>query len=174
MYKLLHIYCGDGKGKTTASVGAVIRAIGNEMKVLFVQFLKNTPTGEIEILKNFDNVTILRGKDGDGFTFWMTEEQKENTKKIHNKNLCMAFEYIKEYKFDMVVFDEIIDAYNYNLIDKKMIDEFLINIPRNIEIIMTGRNPSKEMIKYADYVTEMKKIKHPYNKGIVARKGIEF
>ncbi len=171
---MFHIYCGYGKGKTTASIGLVIRALGNGMKVLIVQFLKSISTGEIEFLKDFDNVTILRGKDGDEFTFSMTEKQKENTRKIQNENLYKAFEYMKENKYDMVIFDEIIAAYNYNLIDREKIDEFLENIPKDIEIVMTGRNPSEKMVEVADYITEMRKIKHPYDKGISARKGVEF
>lgn len=170
---LIHIYCGDGKGKTTASIGLIIRALGSGMKVIFLQMLKNSPTSELKTLESLEGLTVLRGKAGKLFTFSMTEEERKLSREIHNDNLKNAIEKIKSENVDMLVIDECIGAYNMDLVDKKLLLDFIDNKPEHLEVVLTGRNPSEELINRAHYVSEIKKIKHPYDIGIVAREGIE-
>lgn len=170
---MIHIYCGDGKGKTTASIGLIIRALGSGMKVIFLQMLKNSPTSEIKILENLEGLTVLRGKAGKPFTFKMTEGEKELTREIHNENLETAINMIKSENIGMLVIDECIASYNLNLLDRELLLDFIYNKPRNLELVLTGREPSEELVDRADYVSEIKKIKHPFDKGIGARIGIE-
>ena len=170
---LIHLYYGDGKGKTTAALGLTIRALGSGFKVVFVQFLKNQPTGELSILDGFPNVTVLRGKEGAGFSFAMTEEEKENTRLLHTENLKAAIALAASGNCDMLVLDEAVGAYARDLIDKALFENFVQNKPEQLELVMTGRNPAQWMTDCADYVSEIKKVKHPYEKGIPARIGIE-
>lgn len=159
---LIHIYCGDGKGKTTASLGLAIRSAGAGFKVFILQFLKNWNTSELNSLELIPNIEIIRGKEGNVFTFGMTEEQKAKSKEIAFNGEC-----------DILILDEVIGAYNRNLLDREDLLNFLDNKPENLEVILTGRNPADELIERADYVSEIQKIKHPFDKGIVARRGIE-
>ncbi|MCD8181263.1 MAG: cob(I)yrinic acid a,c-diamide adenosyltransferase [Firmicutes bacterium] len=167
---MIHIYCGDGKGKTTASVGLAMRMAGYNKRVLFIQFLKGSYTGELEALDREKNITVMRCDENYGFFRSMSEEDKENIIKCHNKNLLYAKENAD--KFDMIVLDEIFAAYNYGLTDKDIVREIVKDYGG--ELVMTGRGPDRFFTEKADYVSEIKKIKHPYDRGITARKGIEF
>jgi cob(I)alamin adenosyltransferase len=170
---MIHLYCGDGKGKTTAALGLVIRALGSGFRVVFVQFLKNQATGELAMLDGLQGVTVLRGKEGSGFSFSMTEEEKEKTKRLHTENLKSAMALAASGKCDMLVLDEAIGAYARDLVDRTLLEEFVQNKPEQLELVLTGRDPAEWMIDRADYVSEIKKIKHPYDRGIPARTGIE-
>lgn len=170
---MIHLYHGDGKGKTTAALGLTIRALGSGFRVVFVQFLKNQATGELAVLDGLQGVTVLRGKEGSGFSFSMTDEEKEKTKLLHTENLKAAIELAASGKCDMLVLDEAVGAYARDLIDKELLEEFVRNKPENLELVLTGRNPAAWMTELADYVSEIKKIKHPYDRGIPARAGIE-
>lgn len=165
---MIHIYCGDGKGKTTASIGLSVRMAGYGKKVLFVQFLKGSYTGELEILK--ENVKVMRCDKNYGFFRSMSDENKENITKNHNDNLSYVIKNMND--FDMIVLDEIFAAYNYGLCNKDMVLEIVENYSG--ELVLTGRDPDEWFIEKADYVSEIKKIKHPYDKGITAREGVEF
>lgn len=167
---LTHIYCGNGKGKTTAAIGLTIRAVGSGMKVLFVQFFKNSHSSEIKILKNISNIDYMSPSKVFGRYKNMNDEQREETKTIYNNLLMEVIEKSKNY--DMIILDEVISTYNYEMIDKIVLLDWVKN--KSCEIVLTGRNPADELIEIADYVSEVKKIKHPYEKGIHARKGIEF
>lgn len=170
---MIHLYYGDGKGKTTAALGLTIRAVGSGFKVVFVQFLKNQATGELAVLDGLQGVAVLRGKEGSGFSFSMTEEEREKTKLLHTENLKTAIELAASGKCDMLVLDEAASAYARDLIDRKLLEEFVWNKPEGVELVLTGRNPAEWMIDCADYVSEIKKIRHPYDRGIPARTGIE-
>ncbi len=169
---LIHIYCGDGKGKTTAAIGLTVRAAGSGMKVVFAQFLKSSDSGELNILNSLENVKVIRNQKPFPFSNAMTDQQKEEIIEIHNKIFQSAISSSK--KIDVLVLDEILATYNLNLIDKKLVDDFLNSPNEKPEIILTGRDPSQQMIRLADYVSEIKKIKHPFDKGISARYGIEM
>lgn len=171
---MIHLYCGDGKGKTTAALGLVIRALGSGFRIVFVQFLKNRATGELAVLDGLQGVTVLRGKEGSGFSFSMTEEEKAKTKMQHTENLKAAIALAASGKCDMLVLDEAVGAYARDLIDRTLLEEFVQNKPEQLELVLTGRNPAAWMIDCADYVSEIKKRKHPYDRGISARAGIEI
>lgn len=170
---LIHIYCGDGKGKTTASIGLAIRALGRGYRVIFLQFLKWQDTGEITILSGLANAEIIRGTDlPQKFTWSMCEAEKVILLEKHNEMFRKATSLCGSGKC-LLVMDELIGTYDMGLIDKKMVLNFLQNKPAGLEIAMTGRNPADELVALADYVSEVKKIKHPMDQGITARDGIE-
>jgi len=168
---LIHLYCGDGKGKTTSSIGLSIRAAGSGLKVLYVQFLKNGDSGEFNLIKDIKNITTLHTKQKFPFYFIMTKEEKIEAQKAYTDLLCKAVQLSTSY--DMVVLDECISAYNLKMIDKEVFLEFLKS-ENHPEIILTGRDADNEIIQLCDYVSEIKKLKHPFDKGIKARKGIEY
>ena len=170
---LTHIYCGDGKGKTTASLGIVLRSIGCHFNVVFTQFLKDNDSSELEVLRKYDNVRIISGKGVRGFTKFMKQKDLKQVTNIQNVHLKQAIDLCNDGKCDVLVLDEIIGAVNTNTVDYEMLLDFLKNRPKNIEVIMTGRNPKKELVEIADYVSEIRKIKHPFDKGIPAREGVE-
>lgn len=178
---MVQIYHGDGKGKTTAAVGAAVRATGNGLPVLFAQFLKDDTSGEIAMLKKI-GVDTLHAEKNYGFVSRMNDRELEATRSYFAKMMEQVKLWIKEQSEAqkeneigaVVVLDEILHAVNYRLLDEENVVEFLRQISGNTEVILTGRNPSGQLYAMADYVTEMKKEKHPYEQGITARKGIEF
>ena len=172
---LIHLYHGDGKGKTTAAVGLCIRAAGNQKQVLFVQFMKDDTSGEIEVLRNITKIRTLHAKTPKGFYSRMSDEEKALFAAEQEKLLESAIEEIHRMDDDsVVVFDEITYAYGWNLIDRNKLLNLLTHKPEGMELVMTGRDPEQALRDAADYVTEMKCEKHPYVRGIGARKGIEF
>ncbi|MDF2842942.1 MAG: ATP:corrinoid adenosyltransferase BtuR/CobO/CobP [Herbinix sp.] len=173
MKSLIHIYTGDGKGKTTAAIGLSIRFIGNGGKVLFTQFLKDNKSSELSILNNLDDIELLLCEETFGFYSRMNEQTKERAEKVYREYLNEILEIIKNKDIQMLIMDEVIGAYNYNLIDKDTLLTFLKNKPEHLEVVMTGRNPEPELIELADYVSEIVKVKHPFDQGIYARMGIE-
>ena len=173
MKSLIHIYTGDGKGKTTAAIGLSIRFIGNGGKVLFTQFLKDNKSSELSILNNLDGIELLLCEETFGFYSRMKEQTKERAEKVYRDYLNKIMEIVKNKDIQMLIMDEIIGAYNYNLIDKDTLLTFLKNKPEPLEVVMTGRNPEPELIELADYVSEIVKVKHPFDQGIYARMGIE-
>ena len=167
---MIHIYTGDGKGKTTAACGLALRAAGCGMNVLVVQFLKSGNSGEICAFENFKNITVMLSKTK-GFLWEMTDAEKEETKAAHEKLFKTAIQ--KAADFDVVIFDEILGAISAGMIDETEVLDFL-EIKPTSEIVLTGRGASEKLIELADYVSEIKCIKHPMDKGISARKGIEY
>lgn len=173
MKGLIHIYEGDGKGKTTAAVGLSIRCAGNGGKVLFTQFLKDNQSSEIKILNSIPQIEFIPSSEYFGFYSRMTEETKIRAKEVYNNLLASVIQKASKEDYQMLVLDEIIATYNYKLIDVNLILDFLKNKPDHLEIVMTGRNPADELLDLADYVSKIVKIKHPYDKNVPARAGIE-
>ena len=173
MKGLVHIYSGDGKGKTTASVGLCIRCVGSGGDVLFSQFIKNNQSSELNILKQIPNIQVITCDKTFGFISRLSEEERFEAKKVYSDYLYHVLELVKTRNFRMLVLDEIIGAYNYDVIDRQTLIDFLKNKPESLEVIMTGRNPALELIELADYVSDIKKVKHPFEHGISARIGIE-
>lgn len=171
---LIHVYCGDGKGKTTCALGLALRAAGAKMNVVIIQFLKGSDTSELQSIKNIPEIKVLRNAEDYGFVSNMTPAQLENIKQMHNDNLNIALRLIETEKCDLLILDELTYVYDMKLIDTEKIDSLIKNKPENLELVITGRNPSSIFIDNADYITEMKALKHPFDKGIHARKGIEF
>ena len=172
---LIHIYHGDGKGKTTAALGLALRASGCGKKVVIVQFLKDWKCGELRQLALLPDITVFYGKaPGSVFVYEMSDEERAETSAIHNKNLEKALGLQKLGQCDMLILDEVIDAYNLGVLDAALFNEVFFNKPDSLELVVTGHNPDALFIEGADYVTEMVKRKHPYDAGVTARKGVEF
>lgn len=169
-----HIYYGDGKGKTTAAIGLAVRAAGSKMKVLFVQFLKTEFSGERHILSHTENVTLTFCPLELKFTFEMDDKEKAQAAKIFKGIFDNAVTTALTEKYDMVVLDEVFEAINAHMLTESEVYEFITNAPSSMEIVMTGHNPPQKFMDCADYITEFKKIKHPYDRGITGRIGIEF
>ncbi len=173
MFGLIHIYCGDGKGKTTAAVGLAVRCAGRGNKVLLVQFLKSRDSGELYSLAKLPDIEVMRGKESKKFTFQMNEEEKHALLIEHNKMFEQVLAKIKNGSYSLLILDEVIGALNAKVFEMPKLIEFLRHKPENLEVVLTGRNPAPELVEIADYVSEMRKVKHPMDKGIMAREGIE-
>lgn len=171
---MIHLYYGDGKGKTTAAAGQAIRAAGSGMKVVFTQFLKGSTSGEINILQNIEGIVVLRNDRDMGFLNTMGNEEIKQVTEMHNDNLKKSIELICSGKYDMLVLDEICAAYEMGVIDVKAVESLIISKKEYPEIILTGRNPADIFMDSADYITEMCKIRHPFDKDVQARRGIEY
>ena len=170
---LILLYTGNGKGKTTAALGQVLRAAGHGFKVAIIQFIKNLQnTGEIKTAKKIfaDHLEIY--PMGTGFT-WNAKD-KEELRQAAEKGWALAREKIESGKYCMVILDELTYTLNYGLLDQDEVVTFLEQNPKSLHIIITGRDASDKLINLADLVTEMKEIKHPYQKGGKAINGIEF
>ncbi len=171
---MIHIYYGDGKGKTTAAIGLAVRAAGSRMRVLFVQFLKTEFSGERHTLSHTENISLTFAPLELKFTYDMDEAEKTKTAIIFRKIFDDAVTTVLTQKYDMIVLDEIFSAVEAGMISEHEVRDFVANAPKNLEIVMTGHNPPEKILELADYITEMKKIRHPYDKGVQARFGIEF
>lgn len=170
---LIHIYCGDGKGKTTAAVGLAVRCCGHGNKVLLVQFLKSRPTGELNSLALLPGIEVWRGKENNKFTFQMSAEEKKAVLQSHMELFAKVWTRCQQDKIDLLILDEVIGACNTGVFELQQLLEFLKNKPQELEVVLTGRNPAAELIELADYVSEICKRKHPFDKGIPARTGVE-
>ena len=183
---LVHVYTGEGKGKTTASLGLAIRALGNGLRVYMIQFLKSGHTGELEIAKSIENFTIKQyGADA------LKEKMRQktmadfigNTKFVFEPDIAemescqMAFLHAREIiasgKYELVILDEINCAIDKGLIKVEDVLDIL-KTHGNTEIVLTGRDAPKEIMEQADYISVIQRLKHPWQKGIKARKGIEY
>ncbi|MDD7170707.1 MAG: cob(I)yrinic acid a,c-diamide adenosyltransferase [Faecalibacterium sp.] len=166
---LLHLYYGDGKGKTTAAMGLALRALGSGKKVVVLQFLKGGQSGEIPLLEQL-GAKIYRGKAGQKFVFQMNEAEKAATRDLQNRNLAAAM----TEDADLLVLDEAGSAWELDMVDKALLQKAVLARPAAQECVLTAHAAPRWMLDAADYVTEMKCCCHPYQKGIAARKGIEY
>ncbi len=171
---LLHVYYGNGAGKSTAALGLLLRACGHGEKAVLVQFLKSTFSGEIAALLHQPGVSILRGQCGEKFYFQMTEEEKRETRRIHNEHLFAVIQMIQRRECDVLVLDEVMDACMLSAVDEGLLSEILNHGGGRPEIIITGHQPVDWIMDQAEYITEMVSKKHPYDNGIKARRGIEY
>lgn len=167
----VHVYTGNGKGKTTAAIGLALRAAGAGRKVIFAQFVKGKPYNENKIIRDkIDNIVVKQY----GMGCFILGDPSEDDFKAATDGLADVRKIINENKYDVIILDEINIALYYNLIDLNELIGILEERPENQEIIITGRYAPRQLMEFADLVTEMKEIKHYYNKGIEAREGIEF
>lgn len=172
---MIHVYYGEGKGKTTAAAGLALRAAGNGLRVLFVQFMKARPSGETAMLSAIPGVIVLKNRTELGFYKNMTAAQKEQAFEMHRQNLEKAAKLIEEDGCGLLVLDEVFSAYAYGLLDREVVLSFLTRAEEGqFELVLTGREPDDVFTEKADYITQMKKERHPYDKGAAARKGIEY
>ena len=167
----VHVYTGNGKGKTTAALGLALRASGAGLKVFIGQFIKGQAYSELEVIaRDLKNITVKQYGLGCFIVETPTIEDKEAARKGFDEIQRL----IKSGKHDLIILDEVNIALYYKLIE---VDELLALIrekPQDVELVLTGRYAPEEIIEAADLVTEMKEVKHYYQKGIEARKGIEF
>lgn len=197
----VHLYCGDGKGKTTAAIGLAVRAAGTGKQVVVARFLKTDQSGEVEILKHLPEVTLIPCEKTFGFTWNMTDEVKREAAdyykrvfetacreavkrceeagnlscvKVQNKENTPEENCFCETCDVLLVLDEVCASLSSGLLELADIVDFLDHRPANLEVVMTGRKPPEELLLRADYVTEMQKIKHPFDAKILARRGIEY
>ena len=182
---LVHLYTGDGKGKTTAAIGLAMRAAGAGMKVVFAQFMKGRDTSELKSLGKVPEITIIRNDRDLGWFKKDDEQQVKDYTQAHNRILDEIETFIMNDQCDLLVLDEATYPYNYGIIDKDRLEN-LFDVCRGaddenegcgrkaVEIVVTGRDADSFFTDNADYITEMKKIRHPYDQGIEGRPGIEF
>lgn len=171
---MIHVYYGDGKGKTTAAIGLAVRAAGSRMRVLFVQFMKTEFSGERHTLSHTENISLTFAPVELKFTCEMDDAEKSKAAIMFRKIFDDAVTTVLTQKYDMIVLDEIFTAIEAGVLSEYEVREFVSNAPKNLEIVMTGHNPPEKILELADYITEMKKIRHPYDEGVQARFGIEF
>ncbi len=166
---LVHLYWGNGKGKTTAAMGVALRSLAAGKRVVIVQFLKGRESGEVKLLSQL-GAKIFRGKAGQKFVFQMTEQEKAETRKTQEENLLAA---LRE-PADLLILDEACAALKLSMVDEALLKQAVLEKPENQELILTGREPADWMEEAADYSTEMHCWRHPYEKGITAREGVEY
>lgn len=167
----VHIYCGDGKGKTTCVMGLCVRAAGAGKKVLLHQFLKDNTSSERTIIDKLPGVTVMPGAKMDKFTFQMNEEELQALRESNDANLARLCDMAKDY--DMLILDESVYAMDMGLLSEDKLIEWLEKKPEHLEVVMSGRNPSDRLKEHADYISEITKIKHPFDQGLSSRIGIE-
>jgi cob(I)alamin adenosyltransferase len=171
---LIIVNTGPGKGKTTAAMGTALRAVGNGMKVLMLQFLKGSwHYGELDAVKAFGDNFIMK-QMGRGFVKVGGAETDPEDIKMVEQAWAEADAAIMSGKWDLVVLDEINYAISYGMLDPGKVAETLKRKPELVHVILTGRNAHPTIIELADTVTEMKQVKHAYEKGVLAQRGIEY
>ena len=170
---LIHIYTGDGKGKTTASVGLAVRALGSGFRVCIIQFMKgeSDESGEITTIKDFDSVSVSRFG---GNLLQKNHAPIETIKADISAGLQKARDEVASGSCELLILDEINVALSTGLADLAEVLELARLCKGKIELVMTGRNAPRDLVDIADYVTEFKMLKHPYEQGISARWGIEY
>lgn len=193
---LIHVYCGDGKGKTSAACGLAVRMAGRGNSVVIARFLKTDDSGEVEMLKLLPGVEVIPCEKEFGFVFAMDAETKReaaefNTqlfrstveRAINTSRACGSDNFCEKVSNQegrapgvqcLLVLDEIMAAMNLGMVPESEVLEFLKHRPENLEVVLTGRDPSAEILAMADYISEINKIRHPFEKGISARIGIEY
>jgi cob(I)alamin adenosyltransferase len=168
---LIQVYFGNGKGKTTAALGLALRAAGRGKEVLIVQFMKKWDYGELHSIQLIPQISVKTFGTKD---FVYKGEAKEVDYQEAKKAFTEGVQGAKSGKFDIIIFDELNVAIDFELLELQQVLDFLEQKPEDIEIIITGRNAPQEIIDKADLVTEMREVKHPYQKGVQARIGIEY
>jgi len=172
MTGLIEIFTGNGKGKTSAALGAVLRAVGHGLRAHIVYFMKGDyPYGEQKVFSRLPNISFARfGQKGFVDPAKVKSEDKEQARRA----LEEARRAVLSNEYDLVVLDEVNVAIAWKLVDVEEVIELIKQKPEKVELILTGRYADDKLIELADLVTEMVEIKHPYQKGIPARKGIEY
>ena len=171
---LILINTGPGKGKTTAALGTALRAVGNGMRVLVLQFLKGSwHYGELDAVLPFGDKFVLK-QMGRGFVKVGGAETDPEDIRLVQEAWQEAAAAIASGDWDLVILDEINYAIGYKMLDPEVVAETLRNRPEMVHVILTGRNAHPLLVELADTVTEMREVKHAYQKGILAQRGIEY
>jgi cob(I)alamin adenosyltransferase len=169
---LVQVYTGNGKGKTTAALGIALRAVGHGLKVLIIQFMKGSPSGELEASQKLSPYLTIRRAGRE--TFIQRDKIDPSDLKIAQEGFLEAKRSIENQEYDVVILDEINVAIDFGLIPLSGLLQIIDSRPEGVELILTGRNANPEILEKADLVTEMVEGKHYHNKGVPARKGIEW
>lgn len=170
---MLQSYFGMGKGKTTAAVGATVRAAGSGMKVFFTQFLKNGDSSELEILKNLENVDVILPNAEYIMFEELTDERIQARSEAYGRLLFEELpQKIKHY--DMIVLDEVLDILEFGYINESQFLKQINLWKKDKEVILTGHNISDKIAEVSDYISRVVAVKHPCDLGASARKGIEY
>lgn len=175
----VHIYCGEGKGKTTAAVGLAVRLAGSGGRAVIVRFLKNDNSGEVAGLRQIEGVTVIPCEKSFGFTWQMSDEQKREAAEVYallleraaaeSMQLCQSSD-----KPVLLVLDEVCAAVSSGLLSERAVTDLLDARPENLEVVLTGRAPADGFLKRADYISQIEKVRHPFDDGLAARKGTEY
>ena len=172
---LIIVHTGPGKGKTTAALGTAFRAVGQGMKVLMVQFIKGSwHYGELDAAQMLGGERFRILPMGRGFVKVGAEKPDPEDVRLVEEAWRFAEEKIRSGEFDLVILDEINYAISYKMLDPEQVAGALKQKPEMVHVILTGRNAHPTIVECADLVTEMREVKHPYQKGIVAQRGIEY
>ena len=172
---LIIVHTGPGKGKTTAALGTALRAVGQGMKVLMVQFIKGSwHYGELDAAKMLGDERLKIIPMGRGFVKVGAEKPDPEDVRLAQEAWKFASEEILRGRYEMVILDEINYAISYKMLAPEPVVETLKHKPEMVHVILTGRNAHPTLLEMADLVTEMREVKHPYQKGILAQKGIEY
>lgn len=171
---MIHIYYGDGKGKTTAGMGLSLRAAGHGRKVCICQFMKDNSSGERKIFKQLPNVTLIAGKEKEKFSIQLTEAEKKERREYYETQFRSAVDTAAEKCCDLLFLDEILYTIQAGLFREELLLCYLKDRPEGLELILTGSKPSEALAAKADYISEICKIRHPYDHGSEAREGIEW
>ncbi len=171
----IHIYCGDGKGKTTAAVGLSVRACGRGWPVVLSQFLKGTNSGELHILCSLpDYHYVPAPTTACKFVFQMDEQEKVAYGRQMRRHFADTVAAAEKYHARLLVLDEVLDAVSLGMLDDEELARFLKGRPGDMEVVMTGRTHTPCTEPLADYITRMQKVRHPFDKGLSARQGVEL
>lgn len=166
---LVHLYCGEGKGKTTAAMGMAIRALGRGKRVAVIQFSKDGTSGEVEQLRKLGAVVRAGNPDGR----FLRELSGDERAALRQRQTALL-EDARSLDVDMLVLDEACFAAREDVVDEELLRDTVCERPAYREVVITGRNPLPWMLDAADYITEMRCIRHPYGRGIAAREGVEY
>lgn len=172
---LIQVYCGPGKGKTTAAIGLGIRALGSNLKVIMIQFLKNDNTGECRLLKTLEpGFKVFHFEKERGFTWTLTDEEKsELAQEIH-----MALKFAKKVmdtgECDILILDEVLGVIEKGFADVKDLQSLVEEKPEFMELVVTGRVLPDVLKDKVDYISYIEAVKHPMEEGVMAREGIEY
>lgn len=169
----VHLYVGDGKGKTTAATGLAVRFLGSGGAVLFCQFLKGRPTGEIAPLEQL-GAEVRRAKTSEKFFFQMDDVEKAQVRESHGRLLADAAADAAAGRFGLIVLDEVVDAVNCGAVEEGALLELLCGRNPATEVVLSGRNPGPAIVAAADYYTDFVCRAHPYQKGVPSRPGVEY
>ena len=170
--RLIHVYSGNGKGKTTAALGLALRATGHAWRVRMICFMKGDPNyGEVINAKNIPNFTLIQS----GLpTFVKKGNPSAEDLRLAGEGFDMAMQALEENDLDMLILDEINVAVDYGLLSLENIISLIEKKPAHLELVLTGRNAHPEIVKRADLVSEVLEIKHPFLQGVESREGIDY
>ena len=170
---MISLYIGSGKGKTTAAIGQAVRAHGAGFRVLFVQFLKGRHTSEVKSLERL-GIEVCRCEGVEKFFSFMEIDEKQSCAAAVLGCFERAVIASTSGEYQLIILDEILDAVKLNILTDSEIATFLKNRSENCEIVLTGRSAGSQVSSIADYITDMRKVRHPFDNGVQAREGVEY